>query len=130
MRAADTTTRIPVHDLPPAPPPPAPGRITPSDRPDIGPVLHLGRRRAARLRRGCLCPQGTPLLPARSLRRRPRRPRPGRPIPADRGVAAALHYPTQAVLGNLFGTSYSTALQAVSRSLPLLEQGGKDHRAG
>src|SRR5262245_60151287 len=36
------------------------------------------------------------------------------------------HYPTQEALGYLFGVSDSTALRAVRRCLPLLEQAGKD----
>jgi hypothetical protein len=36
------------------------------------------------------------------------------------------HYPTQEVLGYLFGVSDSTALRAVTRWLPLLEQSGRD----
>ena len=36
------------------------------------------------------------------------------------------HYPTQEALGYLFGVSDSTALRAVRRCLPLLEQSGKD----
>jgi hypothetical protein len=36
------------------------------------------------------------------------------------------HYPTQECLGYLFGVSDSTALRAVRRCLPLLEQAGKD----
>src|SRR5436190_11188274 len=36
------------------------------------------------------------------------------------------HYPTQECLGYLFGVSDSTALRAVRRCLPLLEQSGKD----
>jgi hypothetical protein len=35
-------------------------------------------------------------------------------------------YPTQECLGYLFGTSDSTALRAIRRCLPLLEQSGKD----
>jgi hypothetical protein len=35
-------------------------------------------------------------------------------------------YPTQEVLGFLFGVSDSTALRAIARCLPLLEQSGKD----
>ena len=35
-------------------------------------------------------------------------------------------YPTQEVLGFLFGVSDSTALRAVRRCLPVLEQAGKD----
>lgn len=37
-------------------------------------------------------------------------------------------YPTQEVLGYLFGVSDSTALRAVRRCLPVLEQSGKDTR--
>jgi hypothetical protein len=36
------------------------------------------------------------------------------------------HYPTQEVLGYLFGASDSTALRAIARCLPLLEAAGKD----
>src|SRR5215471_7277914 len=36
------------------------------------------------------------------------------------------HYPTQECLGYLFGVSDSTALRAVRRCLPILEQAGKD----
>jgi hypothetical protein len=36
------------------------------------------------------------------------------------------HYPTQEVLGFLFGVSDSTALRAIARCLPLLEQSGRD----
>ena len=36
------------------------------------------------------------------------------------------HYPTQECLGYLFGVSDSTALRAVRRCLPLLEQSGQD----
>src|SRR5262245_5559500 len=36
------------------------------------------------------------------------------------------HYPTQECLGYLFGVSDSTALRAVRRCLPLLEESGKD----
>jgi hypothetical protein len=36
------------------------------------------------------------------------------------------HYPTQECLGYLFGVSDSTALRAVRRCLPLLEQSGRD----
>jgi hypothetical protein len=36
------------------------------------------------------------------------------------------HYPTQECLGYLFGASDSTALRAVRRCLPILEQSGKD----
>jgi hypothetical protein len=36
------------------------------------------------------------------------------------------HYPTQECLGYLFGVSDSTALRAVRRCLPILEQSGKD----
>ncbi|HKB40531.1 MAG TPA: transposase family protein [Gemmataceae bacterium] len=36
------------------------------------------------------------------------------------------HYPTQEVLGYLFGVSDSSALRAVARCLPLLEAAGKD----
>src|SRR5215831_9725257 len=40
-------------------------------------------------------------------------------------VAWLRHYPTQECLGYLFGVSDSTALRAVRRCLPLLEQSGK-----
>jgi hypothetical protein len=36
------------------------------------------------------------------------------------------HYPTQECLGYLFGVSDSTALRAIRRCLPVLEQSGKD----
>jgi hypothetical protein len=36
------------------------------------------------------------------------------------------HYPTQEALGYLFGVSDSSALRAIRRCLPLLEQAGKD----
>src|SRR5262249_24644032 len=36
------------------------------------------------------------------------------------------HYPTQECLGYLFGVSGSTALRAIRRCLPLLEQSGRD----
>ena len=36
------------------------------------------------------------------------------------------HYPTQECLGYLFAVSDSTALRAIRRCLPLLEQSGKD----
>jgi DDE superfamily endonuclease/Helix-turn-helix of DDE superfamily endonuclease len=36
------------------------------------------------------------------------------------------HYPTQEVLGYLFGVSDSTALRAIARCLPLLEAAGQD----
>src|SRR5262249_29599807 len=36
------------------------------------------------------------------------------------------HYPTQECLGYLFGVSDSTALRAIRRCLPILEQSGKD----
>src|SRR5262245_31573294 len=36
------------------------------------------------------------------------------------------HYPTQECLGYLFGVSDSTALRAIRRCLPILEQAGKD----
>jgi DDE superfamily endonuclease len=36
------------------------------------------------------------------------------------------HYPTQECLGYLFGVSDSTALRAIRRCLPLLEQSGRD----
>jgi hypothetical protein len=36
------------------------------------------------------------------------------------------HYPTQEVLGYLFGVSDSTALRAIARCLPILERAGRD----
>src|SRR5215218_8877140 len=48
---------------------------------------------------------------------------------ADRVLLAVVwlrQYPTQEVLGFLFGVSDSTALRAVRRCLPALEQAGKD----
>jgi len=49
--------------------------------------------------------------------------------PADQFLLTIVwlrHYPTQEVLGYLFGASDSTALRAIRRCLPLLEQAGKD----
>jgi hypothetical protein len=49
--------------------------------------------------------------------------------PADQFLLAIVwlrQYPTQEVLGYLFGTSDSTALRAIRRCLPVLEQAGKD----
>jgi hypothetical protein len=49
--------------------------------------------------------------------------------PADQLLLSIVwlrHYPTQEVLGYLFGVSDSTALRAVRRWLPLLEQSGRD----
>lgn len=49
--------------------------------------------------------------------------------PADQLLLTVVwlrHYPTQEVLGYLFGVSDSTALRAVRRWLPLLEQSGRD----
>src|SRR5262245_57640518 len=49
--------------------------------------------------------------------------------PADQFLLAVVwlrHYPTQGCLGYLFGVSDSTALRAVRRCLPVLEQAGKD----
>jgi hypothetical protein len=80
-----------------------------------------------------------PLL-ARADRRR--RDRPGRRRAPGAGHPYALteadqllltavwlrHYPTQEVLGFLFGTSDSAAKRAVDRCLPALEQAGRDTR--
>jgi hypothetical protein len=41
-------------------------------------------------------------------------------------IAWLRQYPTQEVLGFLFGVSDSTALRAIARCLPLLEQAGRD----
>jgi hypothetical protein len=41
-------------------------------------------------------------------------------------IAWLRHYPTQECLGYLFGASDSTALRAVRRCLPILEQSGRD----
>jgi hypothetical protein len=49
--------------------------------------------------------------------------------PADQFLLAVVwlrHYPTQECLGYLFGVSDSTALRAVRRCLPILEQAGED----
>jgi hypothetical protein len=49
--------------------------------------------------------------------------------PADQFLLTVVwlrQYPTQEVLGYLFGVSDSTALRAVRRCLPILEQSGKD----
>ena len=49
--------------------------------------------------------------------------------PADQLLLAIVWlrpYPTQEVLGYLFGVSDSTALRAIARCLPLLEQSGRD----
>lgn len=49
--------------------------------------------------------------------------------PADQFLLTVVwlrHYPTQEVLGFLFGVSDSSALRAVARCLPLLEKAGKD----
>jgi DDE superfamily endonuclease/Helix-turn-helix of DDE superfamily endonuclease len=49
--------------------------------------------------------------------------------PADQLLLTVVwlrHYPTQEVLGYLFGVSDSTALRAVARWLPLLERSGRD----
>jgi hypothetical protein len=80
------------------------------------------------------------LLAAFAADRRRRLDRPGRRRAFgggddfDLGVADQLlltvvwlrHYPTQECLGYLFGVSDSTALRAVRRCLPVLEQSGKD----
>ena len=49
--------------------------------------------------------------------------------PADQFLLTIVwlrHYPTQECLGYLFAVSDSTALRAIRRCLPLLEQSGKD----
>src|SRR5262245_63332981 len=80
------------------------------------------------------------LLGAFAADRRRRLDRPGRAraygggddfdlSPADQVLLTVVwlrHYPTQECLGYLFGVSDSTALRAVRRCLPLLEQAGKD----
>ena len=80
------------------------------------------------------------LLPAFQAARRRRLGRPDRRrafgggdafdlAPADQFLLTVVwlrHYPTQECLGYLFGVSDSTALRAVRRCLPLLEQAGKD----
>jgi hypothetical protein len=80
------------------------------------------------------------LVPAFHADRRARLDRPGRRRavgggdtfdlgPADQLLLTVVwlrHYPTQEVLGYLFGASDSTALRAVRRFLPLLERSGKD----
>lgn len=80
------------------------------------------------------------LLAAFDADRRRRLDRPGRQRAVgggddfDLGVADQFlltvvwlrHYPTQECLGYLFGASDSTALRAVRRCLPLLEQAGRD----
>ena len=81
-----------------------------------------------------------PLLGAFAADRRRRLDRPGRAraygggddfdlSPADQVLLTVVwlrHYPTQECLGYLFGVSDSTALRAVRRCLPLLEQAGRD----
>src|SRR5437763_1312419 len=80
------------------------------------------------------------VLPAFAAADRARKDRPGRHRavgggdtfdldPADQLLLAVVwlrHYPTQEVLGYLFGVSDSTALRAARRCLPLLEQAGRD----
>jgi hypothetical protein len=80
------------------------------------------------------------LVPAFHAARHQRLDRPGRRRavgggdhfdldPADQLLLTVVwlrHYPTQEVLGYLFGASDSTALRAVARWLPLLEQSGRD----
>ena len=80
------------------------------------------------------------LGPALALAQRRRRDRPGRRRGPGAGHPYALadadqvlltvvwlrHYPTQEVLGFLFGTSDSAAKRAVDRCLPVLEQAGRD----
>ena len=82
----------------------------------------------------------TELVPAFHYARRARLDRPGRRRAVgggddfDLGVADQLlltivwlrHYPTQEVLGFLFGVSDSTALRAVRRCLPVPEAAGRD----
>jgi hypothetical protein len=84
-----------------------------------------------------LCEQ---LLPAFDAQRRQRLNRPNRQRalgggdhfdlePADQLLLTIFwlrHYPTQEVLGYLFGVSDSTAKRAIDRCLPLLEAAGKD----
>ena len=80
------------------------------------------------------------LLVAFHAARRQRLDRPGRRralgggddfdlAPADQLLLTIVwlrHYPTQEALGYLFGVSDSSALRAIRRCLPLLEQAGKD----
>jgi hypothetical protein len=80
------------------------------------------------------------LVPAFGAQRRARLDRPGRRRavgggdtfdldPADQLLAAVVwlrRYPTEEVLGFLFGVSDSTARRAVRRFLPLLERSGRD----
>ncbi len=80
------------------------------------------------------------LVPAFDADRRRRQDRPGRRRapgggdtfdldPSDQLLLTVVwlrHYPTQEVLGFLFGVSDSTALRAVRRWLPLLEAAGRD----
>jgi hypothetical protein len=80
------------------------------------------------------------VLPALALADRRRRDRPGRRRAPGAGHPCALgaadqvlltvlwlrHYPTQEVLGFLFGVSDSAAKRALDRCLPVLEQAGKD----
>jgi hypothetical protein len=80
------------------------------------------------------------LLPTFAAQRRQRLDRPGRQrafgggddfdlSPADQLLLTVVwlrHYPTQECLGYLFGVSDSTALRAIRRCLPLLEQSGRD----
>jgi hypothetical protein len=80
------------------------------------------------------------LLPAFDAQRRQRLDRPNRQRavgggdhfdlePADQLLLTIFwlrHYPTQEVLGYLFGVSDSTAKRAIDRCLPLLEAAGKD----
>jgi len=80
------------------------------------------------------------LVPLFHAERRQRLDRPGRRRavgggdhfdldPADQLLLTVVwlrHYPTQEVLGYLFGVSDSTALRAVARWLPVLERSGRD----
>src|SRR5262245_38401788 len=80
------------------------------------------------------------VLPALALADRRHRLRPGRRRAPGAGHPCALgdadlvlltvlwlrHYPTQEVLGFLFGVSDSAAKRAMDRCLPVLEQAGKD----
>jgi hypothetical protein len=80
------------------------------------------------------------LLPAYAAQRRRRLDRPDRRrafgggdafdlAPEDQFLLTVFwlrHYPTQEVLGYLFGVSDSTAKRAIDRCLPLLEAAGKD----
>ena len=82
------------------------------------------------------------LAPALAQQERRRRDRPGRRRAPGAGHPYALadadqvlltivwlrHYPTQEVLGFLFGVSDSAAKRAVDRCLPVLGQAGKDTR--